>query len=70
MYKLTPTHPVYGESQIVIRLSDMAYVPMVEDNRDYQTYLKWLDGYELIDGQWQKTSESNTPEPADELPQE
>ena len=28
-------------------------IPMIEDNTDYQAYLKWL-------------SEGNTPEPADE----
>ena len=33
---------------------------------DYQNYLKWLDGYELQGRDWVKTSNGNTPEPADE----
>jgi hypothetical protein len=40
--------------------------PLVPDNTDYQAYLKWLDGYENVNGEWVKTSDSNTPEPADE----
>ncbi len=35
------------------RLSDNAFIPMIEDNKDYQTYLKWVEA-------------GNTPEPADE----
>jgi len=31
-------------------------IPMVQDNTDYQEYLKWV-------------AEGNTPEPADELPE-
>lgn len=42
-------------------------IPADESNSDYQTYLKWLDGYEFVPRTgWVKTSESNTPLPADE----
>ena len=47
MYKLSDM------PNIIIRLYDGASIPMVEDNTDYQAYLKWL-------------AEGNTPEPADE----
>lgn len=50
----------------VIRLSDQAHIPFDESNSDYQNYLKWLDGYELQGREWVKTSEGNTPLPADE----
>ena len=54
------------------RLSDSAMIPADENNIDYQAYLKWLGGYEAqfnsqthqID--WVKTSNGNTPLPADE----
>ncbi len=50
MYKLKNT---LSGSQIVIRLSDNANIPMDGQNSDYQAYLKWV-------------SEGNTPTPADE----
>ena len=53
MYKLCPDHPIFGPANTIIRLSDGASIPMINDNTDYQAYLKWLD-------------EGNTPLPADE----
>jgi len=41
-------------------------IPFDPANTDYQNYLKWLDGYELQGRDWVKTSDGNTPEPADE----
>ena len=37
----------------ILRLSDNAWIPFDQANRDYQEYLKWV-------------SEGNQPEPADE----
>jgi len=49
----------------VIRLADSVSIPLDEQNSDYQAYLKWLDGYEMVNGQLEKTSGGNTPQPAD-----
>ena len=43
----------FGESNIVIRLSDNAFIPHSPGNTDYQEYLAWL-------------AEGNEPLPADE----
>lgn len=53
MYKLQ--QPIFPNtvSNVVIRLSDMAFIPMNPDNTDYQEYLKWV-------------AEGNEPLPADE----
>jgi hypothetical protein len=65
MYKNTnPKTHFFG--QTVIRLSDGATIPFDPTNTDYQAYLKWLDGYELQGMEWVKTSDGNTPLPADE----
>jgi hypothetical protein len=49
-YKL---YTSFSGKTFIIRLSDGANIPMVDDNTDYQAYLKWV-------------SEGNTPLPADE----
>ena len=70
MYKKYPQ--ILGEEPTgVMRISDGACIPFNENNADYQTYLKWLDGYELqitapMKMEWVKVTESNTPLPADE----
>jgi hypothetical protein len=53
MYKLFPTHPVYGEPTAISRISDGASIPFDPDNTDYQQYLEWL-------------AEGNTPSSPDE----
>jgi hypothetical protein len=65
MYKQT-VNTFGGEPVCVIRTTDGACVPFDPANTDYQAYLKWLDGYELQEGGWVKTSQGNTPLPADE----
>ena len=41
-----------NQTSMIKRLSDDAFIPMVEDNSDYQTYLEWV-------------AEGNTPDPAE-----
>ena len=46
MYKLQAPLQLAGKefpSAIVIRLLDMASIPMVDDNSDYQAYLKFIE---------------------------
>jgi hypothetical protein len=52
MYKLQA--PIFPNtvSDVVIRISDTAFIPFDPANTDYQAYLKWLE-------------EGNTPLPAD-----
>jgi hypothetical protein len=53
MYKLLPIDPMTGKPpSIVVRLADMANIPMNEANTDYQAYLAWV-------------AEGNTPLPAE-----
>lgn len=68
MYKLLPPK-IDGTSSGVLRLSDGALIPPDEANTEYQRYLRWLDGYEFQGFSWVKTSDGNTPEPADPLPE-
>ena len=42
MYKLV-NNSYGGTSQMIQRLSDGAFIPMSEDNTDYQAYLEWLE---------------------------
>ena len=51
MYRLL-SNP-YGETKTVQRLSDNAFIPMAEDNTDYQQFLRWCE-------------EGNQPLPAEE----
>ena len=54
MYKLQA--PIFPNttSNVVIRMSDNAFIPFAEDNTDYQADLAWV-------------AEGNTPESADEV---
>jgi hypothetical protein len=52
MYKQI-NHPDGYALDYVKRLSDNAFIPLSDDNTDYQEYLKWV-------------AEGNTPLPADE----
>jgi hypothetical protein len=70
MYKLIKDKTNQSISS-AIRLSDNTHIPFDPLNSDYQTYLKWLDGYEWtmvepMKMEWVKVAESNTPLPADE----
>lgn len=58
MYTYQLTNPILGqtESTTIKRLPDGAFIPMDEQNTDYQAYLKWLEA-------------GNTPEPADIAPE-
>jgi hypothetical protein len=66
MYKQVRT----SENEIyqigILRLIDNAFIPFDPANSDYQRYLKWLDGYEETPDGWVKTSDGNTPLPADQ----
>jgi hypothetical protein len=53
MYKLLPD-TLMGTATCIKRLSDNAFIPILEGNTDYQAYLAWL-------------AEGNTPLPADEV---
>lgn len=62
-YKLVKNKP----DQIMYINGDWhGIIPFEVGNRDYEIYLKWLDGYEQKGFEWVKTSNGNTPLPADE----
>ena len=70
MYKLIKDN-ISQKINSVYRIQDNTCIPFNENNSDYQTYLKWLDGYEWqmvepMKMEWVKVAESNTPLPADE----
>jgi hypothetical protein len=52
MYQLQPD-TISGQATCIKRLADNAFIPMDEQNVDYQAYLQWL-------------AEGNEPTPADE----
>ena len=71
MYKKVKNTFTNQDLPIIKRISDETFIPFDNGNTDYQSYLKWLDGYEWhqtapFGGEWVKTSDGNTPLPADE----
>ena len=53
MYKKL-INPMTGQlADVILLVESNSYIPMVEDNTDYQAYLAWL-------------AEGNVPTPADE----
>lgn len=52
-YKLVNDPITNTQNSMILRLADNAWIPISEDNRDYQRYLEWL-------------AEGNEPLPADE----
>ncbi len=66
MYKLPKTNEIFGTPKGVWNTTNGSFIPEDTGNMDYQAYLKWLDGYELQGMDWVKTSDGNTPLPADE----
>jgi hypothetical protein len=61
----------FGDVVAVTIVGQNISIPLVEANKDYQAYLKWLDGYEFqmtssAEYEWVKTSSGNAPLPADQ----
>jgi hypothetical protein len=52
MYKLLLNPMTGNPHNVIFRTEGNAFIPMVEDNTDYQAYLKWV-------------ALGNTPEPAE-----
>ena len=57
-YKFYKDPETGNQDFLIIRLSDGAWIPFDEGNKDYQEYLKWLNGEDPY-------TEKGTPEPAD-----
>jgi len=53
MYKIINSDPKMNSMAGIFRIADNAFIPMSEDNTDYQAYLAWC-------------AEGNTPLPAEE----
>lgn len=65
MYKQVKISPTQICETGVLRVTDGMFIPFNADNTDYQNYLKWLDGYEMVNSEWVKTSDGNTPLPSE-----
>jgi len=72
MYKLPNSNAFFPTPKGVWNTSTGSFIPEDIQNIDYQAYLKWLEGYEqqfnpeTHEMMWVKTSDGNTPLPADE----
>lgn len=53
MYRLMKKVSPKATYDVVLRISDNMVIPCIDDNKEYQEYLKWL-------------AEGNTPEPETE----
>jgi hypothetical protein len=52
MYKLMRVNDISGKLDMIKKIDSNYFIPVEEQNYDYQEYLKWV-------------AEGNTPEPAD-----
>jgi hypothetical protein len=59
MYKLNKNE-ITGKTDVVIRLEDNIYIPMVADNTDYQAFLKYqADGGKVYGADEEVPAEEN-----------
>lgn len=65
MYQLKHS-PTTGKILSILRLSDSAFIPMAEGNRDYQAFIKW-NSEQVIPLDLNSTIEVPKPEPARDL---
>ena len=63
MYKFLLKEP-NGIPVSILNTITNTVIPIDDSNHDYKLYLKWLEGYEFIDGEFVKTSDSNVTLPA------
>ena len=61
MYQLLPNTTI-GVTKCIKRLSDNAFIPMDEQNTDYQEYLKWV-----AEGGVVLSADEPASQPADEV---